>query len=347
MQTTEAKSKHTSEADVQALRSSPVHDLRPVHETPVSIDIDSIDIDATNPGGTTKSLRYERRAGSIRDSYDILNKIVYPILVCKHPEKPGRYIHVDGFGRLSETKARGDRQISAIIYPYLTLEQRICLRQTLNAAQEAFDAVSIIRDLQELARERNLDLTNPQHVKTLVRDMPEKVRKHEKDLVMLARLHPTAIEALGESYKKDGQAIGLDKFRGMSRVLSTMEERHPKTVEKLGGARELSLKLSKMYLDRKFSEGSRSQEAIRQVAHALKELPEEDPAVTDFFKKEKVYSELPFLTGKRGNAGGPSLTVACQTLISILLDVDADSLTATELRTLQRTDTVLHEVLGS
>lgn len=336
-----------SASDVSSLRNSPIHNVRPLYDTPVVVDLESIEIDPTNPGGTTKSLRYQRRAGSIRDSYDILNKIVYPIIVCEHPERSGKFIHVDGFGRLSEAKARGQRQVNAIVYPSLTLEQRICLRQTLNAAQEAFDAVSIIRDLQELALQRGLDVTNPEHVKTLVRDLPEKVRKHEKDLIMLSRLHPTAIEAMGESYKKEGQTIGVDKFRGMSRVLATMEDRHPKTLEKLGGQRELSLKLSKMYLDRKFSEGTRSQEAIRQVAHALKELPEDDKTVLEFFQKEKSYSELPLLTGKQ-NAGtsGPSLSEACQALIRILLDLDPKSLALRDRRTLERTDAVLHEVLG-
>lgn len=337
-------SKPTS--SVNSLRSSPIHNIRPLFDNPIVIDLDAIEIDETNPGGTTKSLRYQRRAGSIRDSYDILNKIVYPIIICEHPKQHGKYLHIDGFGRLSEAKARGQRQVSAIVYPSLTLEQRICLRQTLNAAQESFDAVSIIHDLQELASERGLDVTNAEHVKTLVRDLPEKVRKHEKDLIMLSRLHPTAIEAMGESYKQDGQTIGIDKFRGMSRILATMEERHPKTLDKLGGSRELSLKLSKMYMDRKFSDGTRSQEAIRQVAHSLKELPEEDRIVGEFFQKEKTYSELPLLTGKRKVGTAPSLSEACQALIAILLDIDPKALTLRDRRMLERTDAVLHEVLG-
>jgi hypothetical protein len=347
MATTATTAGSNPTANVSSLRSSPIHNVNPLFDSPVVIDLDSIEIDATNPGGSTKSLRYQRRAPSIRDSYDILNKIVYPVVVCEHPQHRGKYMHIDGFGRLSEAKARGQRQVSAIVYPSLTLEQRICLRQTLNAAQEAFDAVSIIRDLQELANQRGLDVTNPEHVKTLVRDLPEKVRKHEKDLIMLSRLHPTAIEAMGESYKKDGQTIGLDKFRGMSRILATMEERHPKTLEKLGGQRELSLKLSKMYLDKKFSDGTRSQEAIRQVAHSLKELPEEDRTVSEFFQKEKTYSDLPLLTGRRQAASAAaSLSETCQALIAILLDLDPKVLTMRDRRTLERTDAVLHEVLG-
>jgi len=335
----------TTTTDVNALRSSPVHGLSPLYESPVLIDIDAIDIDPTNPGGVTESVRYQRRAPSIRDSYDILDRIVYPIIVCKNPDNPNRYTHVDGFGRLSEARGRGQKKIHAIVYPSLSLEQRICLRETLNAAQEPFDAVSIIRDLQELARERRLDVTNSEHVKTLVRDLPEKVRKHEKDLVMLARWHPKAVETLGESYRKDGKAIGLDKFRGMLRVLSTLEERHPKTAAKLGGSRELSLKLANMYLDKKFSEGTRSQEAIRRVAQTLDSMPEDDPAVSEFFVKEKSYSELPKVDGTRKRSGSSQIIEACQDLARVLLDADAESLTQAERRALERTDAVLDKVL--
>src|ERR1043166_1508603 len=142
--------------NVEALRSSPVHDLIPLNGVPISIDIHSIEIDPTNPGGVTESMRYQRRAPSIHDSYDILNRIVYPILVCVHPEKSDKYMHIDGFGRLDEAHVRGQKKILAIVYPPLSLEQRICLRQTLNAAQEAFDAASIIEIFKHLPRNGTL-----------------------------------------------------------------------------------------------------------------------------------------------------------------------------------------------
>ena len=148
------------------------------------------------------SSRGSRRAGSIRCFYHILSRIVYPIIVCQHPDQPGRYIHIDGYGRLKEAKARGRQLIDAIVFPPLDLEQRICMRQTLNAAQEPFDAVSIIQDLQELAKIRNVDTSDPEQVKTLVRDLPERVRKKEKDLLMLARLHPKAVSSMGRIIAK-------------------------------------------------------------------------------------------------------------------------------------------------
>ncbi len=338
-----------SQADVSALRSSPVHNLVPLHPTAVPIEVTMIDLDPTNPGSVTKSLRNDRRAGSIRDSYDILAKIIYPILVCQNPDDTARYMHVDGYGRLKEAQARGQQFIDAIVYPPLTLEQRICLRQTLNAAQEPFDAVSIIRDLQQLAGERGLSLNDAEQIKTLVRDLPERVRKHEKDLIMLARLHPSAVESMGESYRKDGHTIGLDKFRNMARIIRTMDERHPKTVERLGGSRELSLKLSKMYIDKKFSEGTRSQEAIRRVAQFLDNAPEDDARVSDFFSQERSFSELLQATPPGTASSAPAKSViieACRALTDALMDVEVEALTRAELRALDRTATVLNKVLA-
>lgn len=342
----------TSESDtaeltpiVDALRRSPVHGLKPLTPTPILIDIDSIDIDPTNPGSLTASIRYQRRQPSIRDSFDILAQIIYPVIVCKYPNNEGRYMHIDGFGRIDEARARGLKKISAIVFPPLTLEQRICLRQTLGAAQEPFDAASIIRDLQELAKERGLDLSNAEHIKTLVRDLPEKVRKHEKDLIMLARWHPKAVEALGETYHDDGSAIGIDKIRGMDRILRVVEKNHPKTISKLGGQRSASLKLANMYLAKKFSEGTRSQEAVRKVAQTFEAMPSDDPAVLDFIAKEKSFSELPKVPSNGEEANEAMILQACKQLITLLLDVETDSLTPAAKRALARTDAVLDEVL--
>jgi hypothetical protein len=332
--------------DVSALRSSPIHNLIPVHASPVSIEINRIDLDPTNPGKTTQSLRDTRRAGSIRDSYDILSRIVYPVIVCQKEEDPSRYIHVDGYGRLREAIARGQLRIDAIVYPSMSLEQRICMRETLNAAQEPFDAVSIIHDLQELARIRKVDTSDADQVKTLVRDLPERVRKHEKDLLMLTRLHPDAVSAMGESYSKDGATIGLDKFRNIARVLRTVEEKHPKTVAKLGGAKELSLKISKMYLDKKFSEGTRSQEAIRRVAQSLDRLPPDDKRVADFFVKEQAFTDIAF-SDVETSKNKPDVITVCKALTDLLLDVDTETLTRAEMRALERTESVLNKVLAS
>ena len=336
----------SSSSTVDTLRSSPVNNLQAIYPQPVEIDIDLITIDSTNPGSLTESLRYTRRAPSIRDSYDILSQIVYPVIICEDPDNSGRYIHIDGFGRMAEARARGQKKIRAIVFRAMTLEERICLRQTLGAAQEPFDAASIIRDLQQLAKERNLDISDPEQIKTLVPDLPEKVRKHERDLVMLSHWHPSAIEALGETYSKNGQAIGLDKIRGMDRILRVLEKRHPNTVAKLGGSLEVSLRLAKMYLAKKFSEGARSQEAVRKVAKTFEAMPQDDPAVFDFVSKQCSHSELPLITSAVGS-DDKQLIAACKQLTSLLLEVPSEALTPGARRALQRTDAVLDEVLGS
>lgn len=97
-------------------------------------------------------------------------------------------------------------------------------------------------------------------------------------------------------------------------------------------------------MDKKFSDGARSQEAIRDVAKTLKELPEEDRIVYDFFQKEKTFSDLP--TPIARSKSKPSLSDACQALIGVLLDLDSTALTLRDRRILDRTDAVLHQVVG-
>ena len=129
------------------------------------------------------------------------------------------------------------------------------------------------------------------------------------------------------------------------RVLRTVEEKHPRTVERLGGSKELSLKIYKMYLDKKFSEGTRSQEAIRLVAKALDGLPSDDKKVADFFLNERSFTDL----GSIQEAPKPKQDIlgACRGLMDLLIDVDTDSLTRTEMRALERTESVLSKVLAA
>ena len=70
----------STENNVRAtdLRSSPLRGIHPIHETPISVSIQNLEDDPTNPGAVTVSLRYKRREPSIRDSYDIIGAIVYP-----------------------------------------------------------------------------------------------------------------------------------------------------------------------------------------------------------------------------------------------------------------------------
>lgn len=336
--------------DVAALRSSPIHDLKPVSDTPQLLDVEAVEDDETNPGAVTESLRYRRREPSIRDSFDIIGGIVYPIIVCQHTDEKkrqqGLYINVDGHGRRDQVRRRNEAKIWAIVYPPMTLEQRICMRQTLGAAQESFDAVSVMQDLRTLAEERKLDLRNQADLAVLVRDLPEKVRKYEDDLLMLARwdqLESSAI--LGESYKKDAKTIGLDKVRGLTRVVDAVKSKHPALYETLSGDSGITRKLAKMYVDKKFSTGSRSQEAIRKVASAIRELPEDDSMVGRFFIEELDHAVLAPYAKTRSSAP-KDMVSACEPLMSFLLTADAADLTEVERRALARVDTLVRELIA-
>lgn len=332
--------------EIGALKGSPVHDLKPLNEEPQWINIDDIDLDATNPGSVTESLRYQRRAPSIRDSYDILGRIVYPIIVCKSAEHSGRFIHVDGFGRLEQLKQRGEKRVRTYIYPPMTLEQRICFRQTLNAAQEPFDAVSIIQDLRILAEERKLDINNTDHVETLVRDLPEKVQKHKKDILELSRWHSDAIAALGESYSTNPKAIGIDQIRNLGRIMTEMMSRHQGTLKKLGGSLEFSRLLAQMYLDRRFAENGRSQDGVRVVTRCLKALPSDDPNVSEFFENGMTIKKLD-KAAKANVLNEEGLVVGgCTNFINVLLNLNAKRLTEEEKNALRRTALVLNGVLS-
>ena len=341
----ESQQEHTK-IEVAMFRNSPVHDLKPLNDQPEWINIDDIDVDATNPGSVTESLRYQRRAPSIRDSFDILGTIVYPVIVSQNADHAGRYIHVDGFGRLEQLRERGERRVRAYIYPPMTLEQRICFRQTLNAAQEPFDAVSIIQDLRTLADERKLDLHNSDHVKTLVRDLPEKVQKHEKDILELSRWHPDAIKALGESYGTNPQAIGIDQIRSLGRIMTEMMTRHQNTLNKLGGSLEFSKLIAQMYLDRKFAEIGRSQQGIRAVIRCLKTLSPDAPTILKFFENGMTIATLE----KAAKASTPNekgvVVDGCSNFINMLLNLNAKLLTEEDRDALRRTALVLNGVLS-
>lgn len=338
--------KQNTQLEIAALRGSPVHGLEPLSEGPQFIDINDIDLDTTNPGSVTESLRYQRRAPSIRDSYDILGRIIYPVIVCKSQDHEGRFIQIDGFGRLEHLKQRGERRVKAYIYPPMTLEQRICFRQTLNAAQEPFDAVSIIQDLRTLAEERKLDINNAEHVETLVRDLPAKVQKHKRDILELSRWHPEAVAVLGENYGESGQNIGIDQIRSLGRIMTEMLSRHQHTLEKLGGLQEFSRLLAQMYLDRRFAENGRSQEGIRIVQRCMKILPSEDKHILEFFQNGMTIKELDKAAmAARPNEEGAVL-VGCTNLINMLLELNTKRLTEDEVNALRRTATVLNSVLS-
>ena len=136
---------------IQMLTGSPIHGIKPVGEYPVKLSL--LDVDPTNPGSDVHSGRYNRRKQPISDSYDILGAIVYPLVISSRDDGSGRFWIVDGHGRRDEAERRGQQEINAIVFPPLTLEQRIILRQVLNAAQEPFDTPLVLRDLHLLARD--------------------------------------------------------------------------------------------------------------------------------------------------------------------------------------------------
>lgn len=332
--------------ELGTLSDSPVHGLKPLTEEPVWINIGDIDIDPTNPGSVTESMRYQRRAPSMRDSYDIFGRIVYPIIVCQNPEAAQRFIHVDGFGRLEQLKERGQERIRAYIYPPMSLEQRICFRQTLNAAQEPFDAVSIIQDLRILAKERNLDIHNVEHLKTLVRDMPEKVRKHERDILQLSRWDSGIVDLLGESYSASTRSIGLDQIRSLGRVMDVMIFRHPETLKKLGSLQAFSARLAEMHLNRRFAQDGRSQEGIRLVIRSLKTLPPDDPIILDFFENNMTCRELDQVAKANLPVETGLVVASCTNFLNMLLNVNVDRLTDDDVNALRRTATVLNGVVS-
>jgi hypothetical protein len=331
---------------VEHLRKSPIRGLTPISPDPIEIPLDVIENDPTNPGlDETKSRRYLRRADSLLDSIDIIGAVVYPVVVCQMPKDPTRYILIDGHGRKGALKGRGVKTVRAIVYPPLTAEQRICLRETLNSAQEPFDAVSVLRDLWRLGDERGLKLEDPEQVKMLVRDLPQRVRKYHKDLILLGRWPREVVDKIGESYELNGQAIGIDKIRALDRVVAALHDRHPKTLKRLGGEQAVYVTLAQMYGDGKFREGARSQQAIRDVTKAVKALRPDHEKVFEFFDQQQSWTALSDEDISVEDTA-PDLVKACQQFTAQLLEVeDPDQLSPKERRALERTAAVLEKVL--
>ncbi|MSQ34139.1 MAG: hypothetical protein EXR60_06985 [Dehalococcoidia bacterium] len=337
-----------SGSNVADLRASPIHGIKPLSDLPQLIDMDAIEVDDTNPGAMTESLRFTRRDPAIRDSYDIIGGIVYPLVVCEHedPEKRARRIYVicDGHGRQRQAKARGQAQIWAIIYPVLNLEQRICLRQTLGAAQEPFDAVSVMKGLELLAKQRGLNPHDEADVEVLLRDLPEKVQKYKKDVLMLTRWDLDSAALLGESYKKNSNVIGLDKVRDLTKIVDAVADRHPLLYTEMGGDQGMTKRLAKMYVGKKFSTASRSQEAIRKVASAVKELDQDDPLVKRFFVEELDHAMLtPY--AKTRAAAPRDIRELCQELARLLVVANPAELDEGERRGLAALNTLIGSLL--
>ena len=350
MTTAEQVRENEKQEKIDALRNSLVHGLRPIKENEL-LSINDIEIDSTNPGSLTESHRYERREESMLDSYDILERVVYPIVVCEKQDEVGKYIHIDGYGRLGMLKAKGVKDVRAIVYPPMNLEQRICFRQTLNAAQEPFDPVSIIRDLRLLAGERGLSLQNRGDIKALVRDLPARVQAREKDLLVLSRWHPEVVERMGEQSGPEQEIIGLDQLRSLDRLLSSVVKEHPAIANANGGPLEISKILGQCFHNHRFADGMRSQEGIRKAIKAVKGLPANHAAVGEFLSGDTDLRALirqgEEFSEENESSDKISIVEACQSLTALLIKVDANSLSEEESRALERTQTVLESVISS
>src|SRR5438067_667924 len=104
---------------VEKLSASPIHGITPIGESEVELSL--LDTDPTNPGSDVTSSRYKRRETPISESFDILGRIVYPLVVCAKEDGSGRFWIVDGHGRMEEGRRRRLKKMKAIIFPSLTL----------------------------------------------------------------------------------------------------------------------------------------------------------------------------------------------------------------------------------
>lgn len=330
---------------IAQLQSSPIHGLKVVEVREVELAL--IDKDATNPGGDESSKRYERRAPDIRESFDILGGIVYPLVICQKSGGSDRYLIIDGHGRRDEAKRRGVKKMRCIIFPPLSLQQRICLRQVLNAAQEPFDTPLVLRDLHLLAKERGLDIRNEHDLESLLSDLPARIRKHHEKLKILAKWPSEVADRIGIDDDDAKGVIGFDKVKELNTLVNGVQRSHPETLQDFPGEK-LYKQVLKIYFDGSFRDGRRSQDTIRDARSLLRKLPENHPAAKKFiggtldFNEFKAEAErnIPERSAKHG------LVDICKQLTALLTDADVRNLTAVERRALQRTADLASQVLS-
>lgn len=336
--------KKTDSDQVDLLRRSPIHDLVAIENQ--EIDLEKIDEDPTNPGTDKLSLRYKRRMPDIRDSFDIIGRAVYPPVVCQSATSE-RYITIDGHGRLHEAKRRGQKTIRCIVFPQLTLEQRICLREVLNAAQEPFDTPLVLKDLSLLAGERGLDIRNDDDVDSLLSDFPAKIRKQREKLKLLAKWPSDLADKVAVDEDPTAGVIGIDKVKELNSFVSAIQNSHPQIAKAFTGD-QLHKQALKLYFDGRFRDGRRTQDTIRDARRLLKKLPQDHDAADRFVKGKTDFNEfkadaergLPDRPGKHGVVG------LCKELAALLTDIDASNLTADERRSLKRTAELASQVLS-
>src|SRR5258708_6494135 len=316
---------------IQTLTGSPIHGVKPIGEH--LVDLALLDTDPTNPGSDQYSNRYKKREKPISESYDILGGIIYPLVISTKDDGSGRFWIVDGHGRRDEAARRNQKQISCIVFPSLTLEQRIVLRQVLNAAQEPFDTPLVLRDLYVLARERGLDIRNDVDLRALLADLPVNIRKHEDKLRVLAKWPSDVSDKIGIDDNEEKGVVGYDKIKELDSFVNAVRKHHPDMAAEYPGLK-LNRQLLQLYFSNVFPDGGRSQEGIRTARYVVKKIENDNPLVGKFLKGGMLVGEFEELSEahlkdkapKDGNASELGLVDLCKKLNVILTDVDAHNL---------------------
>jgi hypothetical protein len=326
---------------VEFFKNSPIHGVRATEDR--DIRLDSIEEDPTNPGSDKHSKRYDRRDPSMRDSFDILGENVYPVIVTKIGDD--RYMLIDGHGRFHEAKRRGLKTISAKVFPQMTDEQRILARQVLGAAQEPFDTVLVLKDLLRLAQVRGLDFRDDKNRQTLLRDLPEGVRKHESKLKVLAKWPTDAWEKISVDESDEDGVLGFDKLKELDGLVDAIKNRHEEAAAQYEGEK-LYRQILKLYTTGAFRDGGiRSQEAIRHMKTVLKKLPANYGPVRAFLAGRIKYRQFADEAESEIPNEEKKLDKLCKSMNSILTDLDPDSLSPAERRSLKMTLTMLKQFL--
>ena len=335
------------------LRKSPLHGVQPLSDNVQWIDVDKLDVDPTNPGSSDISDRYKRREQPIRESYDILGRIVYPLVICTKDDGSGRFWLVDGHGRFAEAKARGEKKIACIVFPSLTLQQRIILRQVLNAAQEPFDPPLILRDLYKLAEERNLDIRNNDNdLDELLADFPAVFANEKSKLRVLAEwpedvAHKISIDVNKKDDADEPGVIGYRKIHQLNVLLKKVRNRHSTIAAHYPGEK-LNRQLLRLYFDGVFKDGGRSQDGIEKANKVIREADDNEPLIADFLKGTLKVGEFVAKAEEKQHAKEASespLVRLCNELKVKLSTIDPPDLTRKEQFALKLTNTVISEML--